>query len=69
MFRKARLLSVMGFLLAFPRDAAAHVKWFFPYDLGKPPLPIGQVITEQFTYMFLLSTACIYAFYWIDPFL
>ena len=69
MIRNARPLLAAGFLCAFPRDAEAHVKWFFPYDLTRPPLPIGEVITEQFTYMFLLSTACIYVFYWIDRFL
>ena len=47
----------------------AHVKWFAPYDLSVPPRPIGEVVTPAFIYMFLLSTACIYAFYWIDRFL
>jgi hypothetical protein len=50
-------------------DAVAHVKWFAPYDLTIPPRPIGEVITPAFIYMFLLSTACIYTFYWIDRFL
>jgi hypothetical protein len=24
------------------RSAQAHIKWFAPYDLNKPPLPIGD---------------------------
>jgi hypothetical protein len=55
--------------LIFAGDAVAHVKWFAPYDLTIPPRPIGEVITPAFIYMFLLSTACIYTFYWIDRFL
>ena len=45
------------------------MKWFAPYDLSVPPRPIGEVITPAFIYMFLLSTASIYVFYWIDRFL
>lgn len=56
--------SILGALM--PASSQAHVKWFFPYDLSEPPLPIGEVITPAFIYMFLVSTACIYAFFWVD---
>ncbi len=67
--RRAVAFQAATFTLIFASDAAAHVKWFAPYDLSLPPRPIGEVITPAFIYMFLLSTACIYAFYWIDRFL
>ena len=47
-------------------SAHAHVKWFSEYDLKKPPLPIGEVLTGQFVYFFLSSVLLIYAFFWVD---
>ena len=38
--------AVLCGLLAVPvlaGPAQAHVKWFAPYDMEKPPLPIGEV--------------------------
>jgi hypothetical protein len=61
------LSSVM--LLAGPvgtGSAHAHVKWFSEYDLNKPPLPVGEVLTGQFAYFFLASVLLIYAFFWFD---
>ncbi len=48
--------------------AAAHVKWFFPYDLDTPPLPPGEVLTPTFVYLFLASVGAVYAFFWLDRF-
>lgn len=53
-------------LAALPGDAQAHVKWFAPYDMEKPPLPIGDVLTGQFVLFFLASVLGIYAFFWLD---
>jgi hypothetical protein len=47
-------------------SAHAHVKWFAPYDMTKPPLPIGEVLNGKFTYFFLSSVLLIYAFFWFD---
>ena len=47
-------------------SAQAHVKWFAEYDLNKPPLPIGDVLTGQFVHFFLSSVLLIYAFFWFD---
>lgn len=69
MRRSALACQAGAFTLLFAGDALAHVKWFAPYDLTVPPRPIGEVLTPGFIYMFLLSTACIYAFYWIDRWL
>ncbi len=74
MARPSLLWRLAPVLLAAPvllvaGEADAHVKWFFPYDLSEPPLPIGEVITRDFVYMFLVSSGCIYAFYWVDRYL
>src|SRR5262249_9494334 len=50
------------------RLAHAHVKWFADYDLTKPPLPIGEVLTRQFAVFFLSSVLLIYGFFWFDRF-
>ncbi len=46
--------------------AHAHVKWFFPYDISTPPLGIGEIITKEFIYLFLVSVVSTYAFFWVD---
>ena len=56
-------------VMSVPQQAAAHVKWFAPYDLGKPPLPVGEVFTSRFLYLYLVSIVCVYAFFWIDRYL
>jgi len=50
-------------------EASAHVKWFVPYDIGKPPLPIDQVLTETFIYFFVGSVSLIYAFFVLDRYI
>lgn len=47
-------------------SAQAHIKWFAEYDLNKPPLPIGEVLTGQFVDLFLVSVLLTYAFFWFD---
>ena len=65
--REAILLG--GTVAASPLAAHAHVKWFADYDLTKPLLPIGDVLTGQFVFFFLASVVAIYAFYWMDRYL
>ena len=60
-------MALTALSLAF--GAQAHVKWFASYDLTKPPLPIGEVITTEFIYLYILSIFCIYMFFWIDRYL
>ncbi len=61
------LLFSLGIL--FPADAWSHVKWFFPYDLSNPPLPVGDVFTPTFVNLYLLSVIGIYGFFWVDRYL
>ena len=64
----ARELSVLVLLAgSVPSGSAqAHVKWFAEYDLNKPPLAVGDVLTGQFVHFFLSSVLIIYAFFWFD---
>jgi hypothetical protein len=62
-------LLAVGFQCFLSHDAMAHVKWFAPYDLTKPPLRVDQVFTADFIDMFLLSLVCIFTFFWIDRYL
>jgi hypothetical protein len=61
------LLFALGTL--FPADVWAHVKWFSPYDLSKPPLPVGEVLTPTFIYLYLISIVTMYGFFWVDRYL
>jgi hypothetical protein len=61
------MLSLLGSATAaWPLAAQAHVKWFAEYDLNKPPLPVGEVLTGQFLYIFLISIVWMYLFFWLD---
>ncbi len=59
-------LVLGGVVLVWPLATQAHIKWFDEYDLDKPPLPIGEVLTGQFLYIFLFSVVWMYAFFWLD---
>ena len=58
-----------GAATVWPRAAHAHIKWFAEFDVSKPPLAVGDVLTGQFLYFFLASVVLIYAFFWVDRFL
>ncbi len=50
-------------------SAEAHVKWFFDYDVTKPPTPIGDVLDGTFVKMFLVSVAACYLFFLADRYI
>ena len=57
-----------GAATVWPIVAHAHIKWFAEFDVNRPPLPVGDVLTGQFLYFFLASVLLIYAFFWLDRF-
>ena len=63
--RRLSGMTLLAALAASP-PAHAHVKWFAAYDMTKPPLAIGEVLTGQFIWFFLSSVLLIYAFFWFD---
>lgn len=50
----------------FPTMAAAHIKWFYPYDLSAAPRNMGEVLNANFAALYVLSIVCIYVFFYID---
>ncbi len=50
-------------------SAEAHVKWFFDYDVTKPPTPIGEVLDGTFIKLFLISVLACYVFFLIDRYI
>jgi len=63
-----RLLACLSWLGVFAVSPQAHVKWFFPYDVVKPPLPIGEVLDGTFVRLFLVTVAACYLFFLGDRF-
>lgn len=50
-------------------SADAHVKWFFDYDVTKPPTPIGEVLDGTFVKLFLFSALACYIFFLVDRYI
>lgn len=54
----ALLLGLSGFL-ALTTPAAAHVKWFVPYNVGEQPVQLRGVLDSNFFVLIALSLALI----------
>jgi hypothetical protein len=69
-----RSLPVRPFCVALSLALCAmtvtgHVKWFFEYDVTKPPTPIGEVIDGTFVKLFLVSAVACYLFFLADRYI
>lgn len=62
-------LTSLGLMMLCAITANAHVKWFFDYDVTKPPTPIGEVLDGTFVKMFLVSVAGCYIFFLLDRYI
>lgn len=51
-------------LLAFP--AAAHVKWFAPYDVASAPRAMSEILTPSFYTIGSLSLLAVFIAAWLD---
>src|SRR3712207_3527277 len=49
-----------------PGSAAAHVKWFAPYDVSQPPLPLGGVLSAHFLLVFAGFLLLVFGGYLLD---
>lgn len=64
-----RTFSIAFVLSIITVAANAHVKWFFDYDVTKPPTPIGDVLDGVFIKLFLASVAGCYLFFLVDRYI
>ncbi len=62
------ILSAIAMIVqsVFPPLAAAHVKWFVPYDVRHPPLPLTAVVTPMFLYSLMAFLVLIFLAYLVD---
>lgn len=65
---KLAAICALPLLLMPLTRAEAHVKWFAQYDISKPPMPIGDVLTKTFIWFFIWSIVAIYLFFLVDRF-
>ena len=73
---KARIVqtTIRSFAVLFAcallsQTALGHVKWFVPYDVTKPPMPIGEVLNGTFVTLLMISAAAVYLFFLTDRFI
>jgi hypothetical protein len=53
--------------ILLPTSASAHVKWFAPYDVTEPPLPLGGVLlSAHFLLIFAGFTSLVFGGYLLD---
>jgi hypothetical protein len=57
------VMAVAGLL---PTRAWAHVKWFEPYDVSEPPVPVGGVLTRHFVLAFVGFTLLLAGSFLVD---
>ena len=55
----ATIAAIATGTLSAPGPAAAHVKWFSPYDVSTQPVPIRQVVDTGFVWLTLLTVSMI----------
>lgn len=67
--RANRYAAAVGIVLLGAVTTHAHVKWFFDYDVTKPPTPIGEVLDGIFIKLFLVSAAACYLFFFVDRYI
>jgi hypothetical protein len=62
----ARLQAKFVVAVLLPVPAAAHVKWFAPYDVTQPPLPLGGVLDAHFLLVFAGFLLLVFGGYVLD---
>ncbi|GGC41559.1 hypothetical protein GCM10011504_20010 [Siccirubricoccus deserti] len=62
----ARLQAKVILAVLLPVPAAGHVKWFAPYDVSQPPLPLGGVLGAHFLLVFAGFLLLVFGGYVLD---
>lgn len=64
--KMVRTLTVLLATMSIVSPAAAHIKWFEPFDISAQPKSIDAVLSSTFIVFFLISVALVYLFFVID---
>jgi hypothetical protein len=64
-----RIVALVTFVALAALSVDGHVKWFFDYDVTKPPTAIGDVLDGTFIKLFLLSALACYVFFLFDRYI
>lgn len=65
----SRVVAIVSLVCLAVLSVDAHVKWFFDYDVTKPPTPIGEVLDGTFVKLFLVSALACYVFFLLDRYI
>lgn len=62
----SRILAVLFATMLIASPAAAHIKWFEPFDVSAQPKSIDAVLNTTFVTFFLISVALVFVFFMGD---
>lgn len=64
--KMGQILAVLLATVSTASPAAAHIKWFEPFDVSAQPKSIDAVMSSTFVTFFLISVVLVYLFFVID---
>tara|TARA_R110000868_G_scaffold129751_2_gene338846 strand:- start:1192 stop:2319 length:1128 start_codon:yes stop_codon:yes gene_type:complete len=64
--KMGRTLAVLLATILIASPAAAHIKWFEPFDVSAQPKPLDAVLSPTFVTFFLISVVLVYLFFVVD---
>lgn len=64
--KTGRILAILLATMFIASPAAAHIKWFEPFDVSDQPKSIDAVLSSTFVTFFLISVALVYLFFVVD---
>lgn len=64
--KTSRILAVLFATMLIASPAAAHIKWFEPFDVTTQPKSIDAVLNTTFVTFFLISVALVFVFFMVD---
>ena len=64
--KMGRILAILLAAMSIASPAAAHIKWFEPFDVSAQPKPLDAVLSPTFITFFLISVVLVYLFFVVD---